>query len=190
MKNYYEILEVSESATVDEIQRSYKRLMMRWHPDRATAEDRPLAEEKAKELNEAKEILLDPGKREAYERTRSMGFQESYYQNLFRYYNADINIEDDIEIFGFIASLFQQFTDGGEAIPTRESFRFRVWKPFYNEKVLRLIISFSGGIGINDYSVVNRFWTKEIILSTTMILPPEQLRLRLRKIPTLKFIDP
>ena len=44
-KNYYQILELNPNATTSEIEKSYQRLSLRWHPDKHTA-DRKLAERK------------------------------------------------------------------------------------------------------------------------------------------------
>ena len=45
LKNYYEILELNQNATLPEIERSYQKLILKWHPDKHTA-DRKLAEKK------------------------------------------------------------------------------------------------------------------------------------------------
>jgi curved DNA-binding protein CbpA len=45
MKNYYEILEINQNVTLSDIEKSYQRLSLRWHPDKHTA-DRKLAEKK------------------------------------------------------------------------------------------------------------------------------------------------
>ena len=65
-KDYYELLEVSRSATGDDIKKSYRRLAMKYHPDRNQGDKE--AELKFKEINEAYEILKDDQKRAAYDR--------------------------------------------------------------------------------------------------------------------------
>lgn len=45
MKNYYDILEINQNATLNDIEKAYQRLSLRWHPDKHTA-DRKLAEKK------------------------------------------------------------------------------------------------------------------------------------------------
>lgn len=61
MKDYYKVLGISKTATDEEIKKAYKKLSLKYHPDRPKGD-----EEKFKELNEAYEILSDPIKRVQY----------------------------------------------------------------------------------------------------------------------------
>ncbi|MBP8645443.1 MAG: DnaJ domain-containing protein [Syntrophobacteraceae bacterium] len=63
-KDYYETLGVSRTASQEEIQRAYRKLARKYHPDINKA---PNAEEKFKEINEAYEVLKDPEKRSKYD---------------------------------------------------------------------------------------------------------------------------
>lgn len=65
-KDYYEVLGVSKNATESDLKRAYRRLAMKYHPDRNP--DDKSAEEKFKEAKEAYEILNDDEKRNAYDR--------------------------------------------------------------------------------------------------------------------------
>jgi molecular chaperone DnaJ len=65
-RDYYEILGVSKSASVDEIKKSYRRLAMKHHPDRNKDGDQA-SEDKFKEAKEAYEILKDSEKRSTYD---------------------------------------------------------------------------------------------------------------------------
>ncbi|QTA37880.1 molecular chaperone DnaJ [Thermosipho ferrireducens] len=71
-KDYYEILGVSRSATDEEIRRAYKKLIKQWHPDRHH-ENKKVAEQKFKEIQEAYEVLSDPEKRAMYDRYGYVG---------------------------------------------------------------------------------------------------------------------
>jgi len=66
-RDYYEILGVSKSASADEIKKSYRRLAMKFHPDR-NKEDDGASGEKFKEVKEAYEVLKDSEKRATYDR--------------------------------------------------------------------------------------------------------------------------
>jgi curved DNA-binding protein len=67
-QDYYEVLGVARNASEDEIKKAYTKLALKWHPDRHQGADRAEAEAKFKQVNEAKEVLLDPEKRKKYDR--------------------------------------------------------------------------------------------------------------------------
>ncbi|HZS80239.1 MAG TPA: molecular chaperone DnaJ [Herbaspirillum sp.] len=65
-RDFYDILGLAKNATEDDIKKAYRKLAMKYHPDRNP--DSKSAEEKFKEVKEAYEILSDPQKREVYDR--------------------------------------------------------------------------------------------------------------------------
>ena len=65
-RDYYEVLGVSQNASDDDLKKSFRRLAMKYHPDRNP--DDADAEDKFKEASEAYEVLTDPEKRAAYDR--------------------------------------------------------------------------------------------------------------------------
>jgi molecular chaperone DnaJ len=65
-RDYYEVLGVGRHASEEEVKRAYRKLAVRFHPDKNP--DDPHAEEKFKELGEAYDVLMDSDKRAAYDR--------------------------------------------------------------------------------------------------------------------------
>jgi molecular chaperone DnaJ len=105
-KNYYETLGVSQTASSDEIKRAYRKLAVKYHPDRNP--DNKEAELKFKEAAEAYEILSDPKKKQQYDQFGSSDF------------HGFGNTED---IFDHFSSIFEEFMGGGRS--TRNSGRSR-----------------------------------------------------------------
>lgn len=67
-QDYYEVLGVPRAAQPDEIKKAYRRLALKWHPDRHGDEGRAEAEARFKRISEAYEVLSDPDKRSRYDR--------------------------------------------------------------------------------------------------------------------------
>ncbi|NJD05503.1 MAG: molecular chaperone DnaJ, partial [Methylococcaceae bacterium] len=74
-EDYYELLGVPRNASDSDIKKSFRRLAMKYHPDRNTGN--PDAEEKFKKIKEAYEILADPKKRSAYDQFGHAGVDPS-----------------------------------------------------------------------------------------------------------------
>ncbi|HHH35969.1 MAG TPA: molecular chaperone DnaJ [Gammaproteobacteria bacterium] len=74
-RDYYEVLGVSRTATAVEIKKAYRKLAMKYHPDRNTGDDREEAEIRFKEVKQAYEILSDDQKRAAYDQFGHAGVE-------------------------------------------------------------------------------------------------------------------
>ena len=72
-KDYYSILGISEKASRQEIRHAFRKLAMKYHPDRNLGNEE-WAEEKFKEINEAYAVLSDEVKRQEYNRMKQAGF--------------------------------------------------------------------------------------------------------------------
>lgn len=79
--NLYEILELNKNATKEEIKASYKRLALKYHPDK---NKHPEAEERFKEISEAYKVLSDDDNRKTYDRLEATF--EGGFDNSFAFY--------------------------------------------------------------------------------------------------------
>ena len=96
-KDYYAILGVSRNATQEEIKKAYRRLALKYHPDRNPG-DRE-AEERFKEISEAYEVLSDPQKRAIYDSQGISGLHRTGFRGF----------EDIEDIFSAFSDLFEEF---------------------------------------------------------------------------------
>ena len=95
--DYYEILEISKTATEVEIKKAYRKLAMKYHPDKNPGDKE--AEEKFKQINEAYEVLSDPEKRARYDRYGKEGLN-GFSSGGFNGFNFDDIFDAFNDIFG------------------------------------------------------------------------------------------
>lgn len=128
-KDYYELLNVSKTATLDEIKKSYRTLARKYHPD--LNPNNKVAEAKFKGISEAYEVLSDKDKRAKYDAggmeeqqqqhsyysnprySQTQGVDDSRYQDIFRRNFDGINFDD---IFGGINNSRQQSFRGEDLL--------------------------------------------------------------------------
>ncbi len=101
--DYYEILEVDRNASFEEIKKAYRKLALKYHPDRNP--DNKEAEEKFKLINEAYQVLSDEKKRTLYDRYGKQGLESQGFEGF------DHSSYDDI--MDFFESVFGQAFGGG-----------------------------------------------------------------------------
>ena len=79
-RDYYEILGVPKSASLDEVKKAYRELALKFHPDRVPHEKKKEAEEKFKDISEAYAVLSDANKRALYDQHGHAGIDQRYAQ--------------------------------------------------------------------------------------------------------------
>ena len=98
-KTLYDILEVSEKASKEVIEKAYKVLVKKYHPDLQTEENKSKAEAKMKEINEAYNVLSDDSAREKYDaelaNDREIERQEDLRKQQEMYSNMDTNTQNN-----------------------------------------------------------------------------------------------
>ncbi len=103
-RDYYEVLNVEREASADELKKAYRKVAMKYHPDR-NPDDPGAAEEKFKEASEAYEVLSDPEKKARYDRYGHEGVKSAFGGGGFSW--NDFHHASDVEdIFGDIFSAF------------------------------------------------------------------------------------
>src|SRR5438128_4397005 len=103
-RDYYEVLGVTKTADGEEIKRSYRRLAMKYHPDRNTGDSKTEAEVKFKECAEAYEVLSDPAKRQRYDQLGHQGVSGAH----------DFSHMDVGDIFSMFEDIFGGSFGGGQ----------------------------------------------------------------------------
>jgi molecular chaperone DnaJ len=110
-RDYYEVLGVEKNASDSEIKKAYRKLAMKYHPDKAG--DDKEAEEKFKEASEAYEVLSDKDKKARYDQYGHAGLEGAFGQGGFSW--SDFTHASDFsDLFGEggFSSIFEQFFGG------------------------------------------------------------------------------
>ena len=96
-RDYYEVLGVGKQASEDEIKKAYRKIAIKYHPDRNPGDKE--AEEKFKEAAEAYDVLHDPKKRQQYDQ---FGFDGPMSGGFGGFGGASMNMDDIFSMFGDI----------------------------------------------------------------------------------------
>ncbi len=94
MKNYYELLEVDIHASKEVIEKAFKVLAKKYHPDMQTDDKKVWAEEQFKLLNEAYEVLSDDMRREEYTKKLEFDKNSQLHELLLKNADLEMQIED------------------------------------------------------------------------------------------------
>ena len=93
MENYYEILEVNKNASREVIDKAYKVLIKKYHPDQYLGNEKILAEQKTQEVNEAYHVLSDEFLRSQY----NLEFKKAEIKDFEKIYNENSNVKKDLQ---------------------------------------------------------------------------------------------
>lgn len=77
-KDYYKILGVGKSVTPEDLKKAYKKLALKWHPDRVPPDQKDAAQTKFQEIGEAFEVLSDPEKKKVYDQVGEEGLKGGF----------------------------------------------------------------------------------------------------------------
>lgn len=95
--DYYEILEITKTSDKETIKKAYRKLALKYHPDRNA--DNKDAEERFKQINEAYQVLSDDNRREIYDKYGKSGLENSGF--------SGFSGKDFGDIFGDLGSIFE-----------------------------------------------------------------------------------
>lgn len=107
-RDYYEVLGVDKSAGEADLKKAYRKLAMKYHPDRNKGNDE--AEKKFKEASEAYEVLRDPQKRQKYDQFGHAGMKNGGFGGASDFGNSDFE-----DIFSRFSDIFGSDIFGGDA---------------------------------------------------------------------------
>lgn len=133
MKDYYYILGLKQTASTDEVKKAYRKLSLKFHPDKNAGDE--FFTERFKEIQEAYETLIDSSKRKSYD---SIKFNHSSFKNS----NNSVNFNPDIEYF----------KSNKQAFGYDEEITFS-WKTINADKVILKPFGIVPSIGQKTYKI-------------------------------------
>ena len=139
MNNLYEILEINETANIDEIKKSYRKLALKYHPDKCGDE------EKFKEISNAYQVLSDPIQKKLYDMNKfnfnTFKYVDPYviFNSIFKNTSPTIikyvfNIFDKIDIKN--TNNFNEFINNLDNLTIEDIFSLPL--DYFNSKIVQL----------------------------------------------------
>ena len=184
MKKYYEILEVSPNASIEVIEKTYKVLIKKYHPDQYPKEEKKYYENKVKELNEAYKVLSDDFLRMQYdeelerenERKNNSNYsaKENNTKNILQNNNDGYSNEENLKVkrkkekskVGTLAGLIDLTKELIKNKPKREEVK-EVTKKDIFAIVLTIVIVILIGIALWFIPFTNG-WMRELLFENPL----------------------
>ena len=178
-KDYYKVLGLTESATEADIKKAYRKLAMKYHPDRN--KDTKGTEEKFKEINEANSVLSDPEKKRNYDTARKFGDGGSDYSGYGDYeFSRDFHDSEEMN------ELFRQFFGNSDFRQTnrKRSLKANVvisfWESVFgcerefeiNTGSTKRKIKFAIPAGVDEHNIVH-VHDEDVDLKATIEITPD-----------------
>ncbi|ESO01695.1 hypothetical protein HELRODRAFT_81359, partial [Helobdella robusta] len=104
--DYYNVLEIAQTANEGEIKKAYRKMALKWHPDKNPG-NKEEAEAKFKEISEAYEVLSDKEKREIYNKYGKNGLTNGQAQAHFNHFT----FRDPFDVFREVFESMDPFVD-------------------------------------------------------------------------------
>ena len=161
MTNHYETLGISNDANEDQIKRAYRKLSLQYHPDRNSS---PEAQPKFQAINEANEILGDPGRRQQYDNELNGGGSRMDMMNGQEFRDMNHIFNSFFGGGGGPGPGIHMFHGGGPGFPNAFFENMNKPPPIVKNLVLTLEQSYSGGsfpIELDKWSLMNNVKTTE-----------------------------
>lgn len=153
MVDYYKVLEVTKTASHAEIKKAYRKLALKWHPDK-NPENLDESNRKFKEISEAYEVLIDERKRKVYDQYGKEGLQMPGGK---RRHEDDFSDMDFAFVFRDPEDVFREFFGGGSPFDMFAGLHGNSRGSRHSHPVNTLSTSFFGPFGIFNSSSLSPF---------------------------------
>lgn len=177
-KNYYEILQINQNASSEIIEKAYKTLAKKYHPDLQEESKKSESEEILKEINEAYEVLSDPIKKKNYDMT--LANSSISEENLNQLYNENQvlkkqlhNLQENTNNNAFFEEELQRarqkaYHDAYIQDLKNRGYKIRYKKSFkdYGKNIISIILTFFILFLIYQIPFVKRFLKDNILIQT------------------------
>ena len=170
MKNYYEILEVNEHASLDTIKKVFKMQIKASHPDLYSGDEKEKMEKKVKELNEAYEVLSNEKKRAEYDNSLNLEKLEKDTEKELTLKNTIKNLEMELQKRNQIIEHFLGNINLDEYYIQNQDMGIRFKDNTKNESNYANLNSNNYSLGTNKETNITSSYTKTFLVTIIKII--------------------